>query len=121
VSSSSVSEPGGPPLSETVVVRPAPKTRIRPTRPPLYRVILLNDDFTPRAFVVKVLRRVFRMGTESAERVMLIAHSRGACVVAVYTREVAETKAQQATDLGRRHGYPLTFTIEPETDDGDGR
>ena len=108
-------------MSATVVVRSAPETHTRPARPPLYRVILLNDDFTPRAFVVKVLRLVFRMGTESAERVMLIAHTRGACVVSVYTREVAETKAQQGTDLGRREGYPLTFTIEPETDDGDGR
>jgi ATP-dependent Clp protease adaptor protein ClpS len=106
-------------LSQTVVVRPDAETRTRPARPPLYRVILLNDDFTPRAFVVKVLRLVFRMGTETAERVMLIAHTRGACVVAVYTREIAETKAQQATDLGRREGYPLTFTIEPESD-GDG-
>jgi len=83
-------------------------------RPRLYKVILLNDDFTPRAFVVKVLQGVFRMTEGEAEAVMLTAHMRGACVVAVYTREVAEEKAKEATDLGRRYGYPLAFTTEKE-------
>jgi ATP-dependent Clp protease adaptor protein ClpS len=89
-----------------------PKTRI--ARPPLYKVILLNDDFTPREFVVQVLKAVFRMGAERAYAVMMTAHQRGACVIAVYTRDVAETKAKEATELGKEKGYPLFFTTEPE-------
>jgi ATP-dependent Clp protease adaptor protein ClpS len=100
-------------MSKTVV-RPRPKTRTQVKRPPLYKVILLNDDFTPREFVVQVLKAVFRMGAERAEIVMLTAHQKGACVIAVYTRDVAETKAKEATDLGKSQGYPLFFTTEPE-------
>ena len=69
---------------------------------------------TPRRFVVTVLRAVFRMTTGEAEAVMLTAHMRGVCVVAVYTREIAETKATQAIDMAAREGYPLMFTTEPE-------
>ena len=76
---------------------------------------MLNDDFTPRRFVVKVLQRVFRMTEGEAEAVMITAHQQGACVVAVYTKEVAETKAQLATEAGEMRGYPLTFTTEKET------
>lgn len=96
---------------------PGVETRIRTTtaRPPLYKVILLNDDYTPREFVVLVLKAVFRMGAERANAVMMTAHRRGACVIAVYARDVAETKAKEATDLGRQKGYPLFFTTEPET------
>jgi ATP-dependent Clp protease adaptor protein ClpS len=90
------------------------ETRTATERPRLYKVILLNDDFTPRAFVVKVLQGVFRMTEGEAEAVMLTAHMRGACVVAVYTREVADEKAKEATDLGRQYGYPLAFTTEKE-------
>ena len=88
------------------------ETRTKTQRPPLYKVILLNDDFTPRDFVVGVLKRVFRMSEGEAHGVMMTAHRRGACVVAVYTREVAETKARQGSDAGRRAGYPLAFTTE---------
>ena len=97
-------------------VRPkaTPKTTPKTARPPLYKVILLNDDFTPREFVVKVLEAVFRMSESQAYAVMLTAHRRGACVIAVYTRDVAETKAKEATDLGKEQGYPLYFTTEPE-------
>lgn len=91
------------------------KTKTRTARPPLYKVILLNDDYTPREFVVQVLKAVFRMGAERAQAVMMTAHRRGACVIAVYTRDVAETKAKEATDLGKQNGYPLFFTTEPET------
>lgn len=93
-----------------------PRTKVRPKtqRPPLYKVILLNDDYTPREFVVTVLKAVFRMGEEKAYAVMLTAHRRGACVIAVYTRDVAETKAKEATELGKSKGYPLFFTTEPE-------
>ena len=101
-----------------IVVKPASETIPRPARPPLYRVLLLNDDFTPRDFVVTVLRSVFRLTTDQARRVMIFAHTRGLCVVAVYTRDVAETKAAQGTDAGRREGYPLTFQTEPETSEG---
>jgi ATP-dependent Clp protease adaptor protein ClpS len=93
-----------------------PKTATKPktARPPLYKVILLNDDYTPREFVVKVLEAVFRMSESQAHRVMMTAHQRGACVIAVYTRDVAETKAKEATELGKSQGYPLFFTTEPE-------
>jgi ATP-dependent Clp protease adaptor protein ClpS len=94
--------------------RPAIKTTPKVARPPLYKVILLNDDYTPREFVVTVLKAVFRMSEERAYGVMLTAHRRGVCVIAVYTRDVAETKAREATELGRSHGYPLYFTTEPE-------
>jgi ATP-dependent Clp protease adaptor protein ClpS len=76
--------------------------------------VLLNDDFTPREFVVMVLKAVFRMGADRAYHVMMTAHRRGACVIAVYTRDVAETKAKEATELGKQKGYPLYFTTEKE-------
>jgi ATP-dependent Clp protease adaptor protein ClpS len=93
-----------------------PRTAVRPKtkRPPLYKVILLNDDYTPREFVVLVLKAVFRMNEDEAYRVMMTAHRRGACVIAVYAKDVAETKAKEATELGKSKGYPLFFTTEPE-------
>jgi ATP-dependent Clp protease adaptor protein ClpS len=102
-------------MPENTVLKPRPKTKPKTARPPLYKVILLNDDFTPREFVVQVLKAVFRMGAERAQAVMLTAHRKGACVIAVYTRDVAETKAKEATELGKANGYPLFFTTEPET------
>jgi ATP-dependent Clp protease adaptor protein ClpS len=95
-------------------LKPKTRPKVEVERPHLYKVILLNDDFTPRDFVVSVLKAVFRMNESEALGVMLTAHRKGACVVAVYTKEVAETKANQATDLGRSKGYPLTFTTEKE-------
>jgi ATP-dependent Clp protease adaptor protein ClpS len=93
-----------------------PKTKVEPKtqRPRLHKVILLNDDYTPREFVVTVLKGEFGMSEEQAYRVMMTAHKRGACVVAVFTKDVAETKATRATEAGRRKGYPLMFTTEPE-------
>jgi ATP-dependent Clp protease adaptor protein ClpS len=90
--------------------RPKPKTQ----RPKLWKVILLNDDFTPREFVVLVLKAVFRMNEDEAYNVMITAHRRGACVIAVFTKDVADTKAKEATELGKANGYPLYFTTEPE-------
>jgi ATP-dependent Clp protease adaptor protein ClpS len=90
------------------------KPRTKTQRPPLYKVILLNDDYTPREFVVIVLKAVFRMNEDQAYRVMMTAHQKGACVIAVYARDVAETKAKEATELGKQKGYPLFFTTEPE-------
>lgn len=83
-------------------------------RPKLYKVLLLNDDYTPREFVVVVLQAVFRIGPETGYRIMMTAHRMGSCVVAVYTRDIAETKSKEATDLAKEAGYPLMFTAEPE-------
>jgi len=93
-----------------------PKTRTGPKleRPKLHKVILVNDDFTPREFVVTVLKGEFRMTEDQAYKVMITAHRRGVCVVAVYTKDVAETKATRATDAGKAAGFPLMFTTEPE-------
>src|SRR5271169_6042517 len=97
-----------------IAVRPRTKVRLKTERPRLHKVILVNDDFTPREFVVTVLKAEFHMSEDQAHRVMMTAHRRGVCVVAVFTRDVAESKATQATDAGRRKGYPLLFTTEPE-------
>ena len=97
-----------------IIIKPNIKDEIKVERPRLHKVILINDDFTPREFVVMVLKAEFRMGEEQAQRVMVTAHRRGACVVAVYTKDIAESKATNATDAGRRKGYPLLFTTEPE-------
>src|SRR5579862_392133 len=97
-----------------VATTPRTKVQLKTQRPRLHKVILLNDDYTPREFVVTVLKAEFRMNENQAYRVMLTAHRRGACVVAVFTKDVAETKATRATDAGRSKGYPLTFTTEPE-------
>ena len=102
------------PAMPEIITAPKPATATRTERPKLYKVILLNDDFTPRDFVVSVLKAVFRMTESEALGVMLTAHRKGACVVAVYTKEVAETKADQATEMGRSKGYPLGFTTEKE-------
>ena len=93
-----------------------PRTKAKPKtqRPKMHKVILINDDFTPREFVVMVLKAVFKMSEEQAYRVMITAHTRGTGVVAVYTKDVAESKATEATDLGKRAGHPLMFTTEPE-------
>lgn len=96
------------------LVKTRTKVKSQTERPPLYKVILLNDDYTPREFVVQVLKAVFRMNEDQAYRIMLTAHRRGVCVIAVYTRDVAETKAKEATELGKSKGYPLYFTTEPE-------
>ena len=100
-------------MAQTLVkprTRPKPKTE----RPKLWKVVLLNDDFTPREFVVVVLKAVFRMNEDEAYNVMITAHRRGACVIAVFTKDVADTKAKEATELGKSQGYPLYFTTEPE-------
>jgi ATP-dependent Clp protease adaptor protein ClpS len=94
--------------------KPRTKVRLKTERPKLHKVILVNDDYTPREFVVIVLKAVFRMSEDQALRVMITAHQRGVCVVAVYTKDIAETKATEATDAGREAGYPLMFTTEPE-------
>jgi ATP-dependent Clp protease adaptor protein ClpS len=100
-------------MGETVTI-PRVKARPKTERPRLHKVILINDDYTPREFVVAVLKAVFHMNRDQAYRVMITAHKRGACVVAVFTKEIAETKATEGTEAGRAQGYPLAFTTEPE-------
>jgi ATP-dependent Clp protease adaptor protein ClpS len=97
-----------------IATKPRIKSRPKRQQPRLHKVILLNDDFTPREFVVLVLKAEFRMSEEQAYRVMITAHRRGVCVVAVFAKDIAETKAARATEAGRTKGYPLTFTTEPE-------
>ena len=101
-------------MSQQTTVTPRTKTKTKTERPKLWKVILLNDDYTPREFVVLVLKAVFRMNESQAYRVMLTAHQRGACVIAVFAKDVADTKAKEATELGKSQGYPLYFTTEPE-------
>lgn len=98
------------PPATTPTVDTKPKTQ----KPRMYKVVLLNDDYTPREFVVQVLKAVFRTTEEEAYQIMMTAHQRGTCVVAVYTKEIAESKAKEATDLGQQAGHPLFFSTEPE-------
>ena len=100
-------------MADTVAT-PKTKVKTKTERPRLHKVILLNDDYTPREFVVVVLKAVFRMNEDQAYNVMMTAHQRGACVIAVFTKDVADTKAKEATELGKSKGYPLFFTTEPE-------
>lgn len=83
-------------------------------RPPLYKVIMLNDDFTPMEFVVHVLQSYFRKSEEEATQIMLHVHQRGVGVCGVYTYEVAETKASQVMDLARKNQHPLQLQLEKE-------
>ncbi len=101
-------------MQDDTTTTPRVQTLIKTERPKLHKVILVNDDFTPREFVTLVLKAEFRLGEDQARRVMMTAHQRGVCVVAVFTKEVAEEKATNATDAGRKKGYPLLFTTEPE-------
>lgn len=81
-------------------------------RPPLYQVVLLNDDFTPMDFVVEVIQVFFSLNREKATQVMLHVHTRGKGVCGVFTREVAETKVAQVNDFARQHQHPLMCTME---------
>ncbi|WP_240230109.1 ATP-dependent Clp protease adapter ClpS [Devosia lacusdianchii] len=94
--------------------KPRTKTVVKTARPPLHKVILLNDDYTPREFVVRLLKAEFRVPEAQALGIMLTAHTKGACIVAVFTKEIAEEKATRATEFARNEGYPLMFTTEPE-------
>ena len=87
-------------------------TRPEVARPPLYSVLLLNDDYTPMDFVVEVLQVFFGLNIERATQVMLHVHTRGKGVCGVYTREVAETKVQQVNEFARSHQHPLLCSME---------
>ena len=97
-----------------ITSKPRTKVKLKTERPRLHKVILINDDYTPREFVVAVLKAEFRMNEDQAYRVMMTAHKRGVCVVGVFAKDVAESKATRATEAGRSKGYPLLFTTEPE-------
>lgn len=90
----------------------ATRTRTRTKKPTPYRVLMLNDDYTPMEFVVLVLQRFFRMTIEEATQVMLHVHQRGVGVCGVFSYEVAETKVSQVMDFAREHQHPLQCTLE---------
>ena len=90
----------------------ATRTRTRTKKPTPYRVLMLNDDYTPMEFVVLVLQRFFRMNMEEATRVMLHVHQRGVGVCGVFSYEVAETKVAQVIDFARQNQHPLQCTLE---------
>jgi ATP-dependent Clp protease adaptor protein ClpS len=90
------------------------KTRPKTQRPPLYKVLILNDDYTPMEFVVHVLERFFGLTHAQAFEIMLTVHKKGLAVVGVFSFEVAETKVAQVMDFARRHQHPLQCTMEKE-------
>ena len=93
-----------------VVVKAKPKTK----KPAMYKVLLLNDDYTPMEFVVHTLERFFSKSRQEATRIMLHVHRRGVGVCGVYTYEVAETKVTQVMDFARQHQHPLQCTLEKD-------
>lgn len=93
-----------------LVTKPRPKTK----KPSLYKVLLLNDDYTPMEFVVHVLERYFGKGREEATRIMLHVHHKGVGICGVFTYEIAETKVTQVMDFSRQHDHPLQCTMEKE-------
>jgi ATP-dependent Clp protease adaptor protein ClpS len=93
-----------------IVVKTRPKTK----KPALYKVLMLNDDYTPMEFVVHVLERFFSKSRQAATQIMLHVHRRGVGICGVYTFEVAETKVNQVIDYSRRHQHPLQCTLEKE-------
>jgi len=91
--------------------------RPRLKRPGLYRVMLLNDDYTTMDFVVQVLRAIFHHGEERAAQIMLHVHQRGAGVCGIYTREIAESKVEQVMRFAEQNEHPLQCTMEPDSGD----
>jgi len=121
--------PNGPHADPDLVLRPtaadddqeggtdnevgiATKTRTKPKKPSQYKVLLLNDDYTPMEFVVMVLKRFFSMDLEQATRVMLHVHQKGVSVCGIFPYEVAETKVNQVMDFARQNQHPLQSTLE---------
>ncbi|MGV1757705.1 MULTISPECIES: ATP-dependent Clp protease adapter ClpS [Rhizobium] len=92
----------------SVITRTKPKTK----KPNLYRVLLLNDDYTPMDFVIHILERFFQKDLESATRIMLHVHNQGVGECGIYTYEVAETKVSQVMDFARQHQHPLQCVME---------
>ncbi|MGE5767052.1 MAG: ATP-dependent Clp protease adapter ClpS [Bacteroidota bacterium] len=96
--------------STGIIVKAKPKTK----KPSMYKVLMLNDDYTPMEFVVHVLEQFFGKNREEATRIMLHVHQRGVGVCGVFTYEVAETKVTQVIDYARQHQHPLQCTLEKE-------
>jgi ATP-dependent Clp protease adaptor protein ClpS len=92
----------------------ATRTRPKTKKPSQYKVLLLNDDYTPMEFVVHVLKAFFQMNTEQATRVMLHVHQKGVGICGVFTYEVAETKVNQVMDFAKKNQHPLQCTLEKE-------
>lgn len=101
---------GGGGSSTGIVVQAKPKTK----KPSLYKVLLLNDDYTPMEFVVHILERFFNKSREEAVDIMLHVHRHGVGMCGVFTYEVAETKVTQVIDFARQHSHPLQCTMEKE-------
>lgn len=101
---------GDTPPGIGLLTRSKPKTQ----KPSMYKVLLLNDDYTPMEFVVHVLQKYFRMTMEQATTVMLHVHQKGVGVCGVFTYEIAESKVNQVTDYARKHNHPLQCTLEKE-------
>ena len=106
--------PNGPGGDDDGGLGIATKTRVRTKKPSMYRVLILNDDYTPMEFVVLILERFFNKSREQATRIMLHVHQKGVGVCGVYTYEVAETKVAQVMDMARRNEHPLQCTMEKE-------
>ena len=104
-------QPGNKEDNQTGVIT---RTETRTKKPSLYKVLILNDDYTPMEFVVHILERFFGKGREEATRIMLHVHQKGVGVCGVYTFEVAETKVTQVMDFARNHQHPLQCTMEKE-------
>ncbi|MDF1820897.1 MAG: ATP-dependent Clp protease adapter ClpS [Alcanivoracaceae bacterium] len=102
-------EPGGPERHHDLVVE---EVRPKVKKPPMYKVVMMNDDYTPMDFVVEVLEGFFSMDREKATRVMLTVHTEGKAVCGIFTRDVAETKAAQVIDYARENSHPLMCQVE---------
>ena len=103
---------GGKDTGDDSQISVATKTRAKPKKPSQYKVLMLNDDYTPMEFVVLVLKRFFSMDLEQATRVMLHVHQRGVGVCGIFTYEVAETKVNQVMDFAKQNQHPLQCTLE---------
>lgn len=99
-------------VEERTIDKVSPRHKIK--RPSFYVVVVHNDPYTPRTFVVQVLKKYFDKNEQEATRIMLLAHNYGVGVVAKFPHEIAEAKAQQVNEYSREHGYPLHFSVEDE-------
>ena len=90
------------------------QSKVKPKKPPLYKVLLLNDDYTPMEFVVLLLMKFFRMTPEQAEQIMIHVHTKGVGICGVYPREIAETKVRLVLDFASENQHPLQCTFEKE-------
>lgn len=99
---------------DNVIIEEA-KSKLK--RPPLYRVLLLNDDYTTMDFVVHILQNIFHMSFEQANQIMMHVHQKGVGICGVYPREIAESKVEQVLQYAQQNEHPLQCTMEPDSDD----